>query len=421
MARADSPLRDRLLFVVGARRSGTNWLGRILTAHPAVVGLPSETYLFSHGVAPLAERIQHANPGSMAMGKTFMDRERFLDAMRQMLDEVFADNIERLGRDARYLLERTPWHVSHLPLIADVYPDARAIHIVRDGRAVGRSLVSMSWGPDTIEGAAAEWRDAIEAAQAGAGAMGDRFLELRYERLLEDPRAHTAELFEWLGLELGDDTWERILLEAGSEFNVDPGSPGVAADKWRAELSPEDVRAFEAVAGAQLTAQGYDLAGHAAAPPRRPPSAAPSPLRRLSRPRRAWAAAVRRSAARRARRELHDNYQLVEHLQALFQDGGDAEAKTLFAPQAWVRVQDGGEASEGRGEPAVDRLLAALGEHRERGLRPLSAEIHASPEAFTTVGTYELDDGSRWARTLVVHVAARRVTRLALYRQRLYM
>ena len=53
--------------------------------------------------------------------------------------------------------------------------------------------------------------------------------------------------------------------------------------------------------------------------------------------------------------------------------------------------------------------------------RTLSGEIHTSPTAFTTVGTYELADGSRWTRTLVMHVQRRRVTRLALYRRRLYM
>ena len=417
MTQADSPLRDRLVLVVGARRSGTNWLGRILTTHPQVVGLPSETHIFSHGAAPLAERVQHANPGSMAMGKTFVDRERFLAAVRGLLDEVLLDNLERLGPDARYLLERTPWHVLHLPLIADLYPDARVIHIVRDGRSVGRSLVSMSWGPDTIEEAATEWRDAVQAGRAGAALMGERYLEVRYEQLLEDPRTRIADLFRWLGLDLDDDTWGAILREAGSEFNVDPASPGVGTDKWRGELSAEDVRAFEAVAGEALAAMGYEPAGASAHAPGRPAA----PKRGVPAPRRALRAARDRSAARRARRELHDHYQLVEHLQTLFQEGRDEEAAALFAPRAWVRTVEGSFEREGRGEAAVRDLLSMIAAHRERGLRPSTGEIHASPTAFTTVGTYELDDGSRWVRTLVVHANARRVTRLALYRERVYM
>src|SRR6059058_6091134 len=103
MARDDSPLRDRVVFLVGARRSGTNWFERILNAHPDVVAMPSETYLFSHGIAPLAERFQHVNPGSSMMGQTFIERERLLDALRDLLDTVLCDSLERLGPSARYL------------------------------------------------------------------------------------------------------------------------------------------------------------------------------------------------------------------------------------------------------------------------------------------------------------------------------
>src|SRR5947208_9165285 len=106
MSRADSPLRGRVVFVVGARRSGTNWLERILTAHPAITAMPTETYLFSHGVQPFAERFQHANPAAPSMGRTFMPRDAFLDAMRDFVDRAFLENLERRDRDARFVIER---------------------------------------------------------------------------------------------------------------------------------------------------------------------------------------------------------------------------------------------------------------------------------------------------------------------------
>ena len=426
MPRADSPLRDRVVFLVGARRSGTNWLQRILTAHPGMVAIPSETYLFSDGVRPFADLVQHANPGSMAMAKTFMERDRFLDAMRDLMDSVFEANLEHLGPDARYLVERTPWHVLHLPLIASVYPDARVVNIVRDGRAVARSLISMDWGPESMEEAAEEWRDAIEGGRAGAEAFGDRYLQVGYERLLASPRERTGELFDWLGLELDDATWERILTEAASEFNVDPGSPGVRTDKWRDELSPGDLAEFERIAGRQLEACGYELAaagrGERAEDGERGGGLGLPSLGYLAqRPRAAATAALDRTIARRARRDLHDHYAVVEELQSHLQSGDDDAALALFGPRAWVRVVDDGHDAEGRGEEAVRDLLRAVAEHRENGLRPLTGEVHASAAAFTNVGTYELGDGSRWTRTLVVNLRGRRIVRLALYRQRLYM
>src|SRR5437588_5130521 len=78
----ESPLDGRMIFLVGARRSGTNWLQRTLATHPAIVSVPSETHLFSHGIAPLAERFHHGAPTSTHTGAMYVDRQRLLGALR---------------------------------------------------------------------------------------------------------------------------------------------------------------------------------------------------------------------------------------------------------------------------------------------------------------------------------------------------
>ena len=179
MPSAESPLQDRLVFLVGARRSGTNWLQRILQQHPQIVGLPPETYVFNRGIRALTDGFQHTNPGSPLTGTMFVDRDGYQRAVRALVDRAFLDNLERSNPDARYVLERTPWHVYDLELIAQFYPDARVIHIIRDGRAVARSLIAMDWGPDTMEAAAEEWRTSVEAGRRGAAAFGERYREVR--------------------------------------------------------------------------------------------------------------------------------------------------------------------------------------------------------------------------------------------------
>lgn len=423
MSRADSPLRGRVLFVVGARRSGTNWLERILTAHPAITAMPTETYLFSHGVQPFAERFQHANPAAPSMGRTFMPRDAFLDAMRDFVDRAFLENLERRDRDARFVIERTPWHASHLPLIGHVYPDAHVVNIVRDGRAVARSLVSMPWGPDSIEEAAAEWRDAVDDARRGAAFFGDRYREVVYERLLEDPRPRVSELFEWLGLELDGETWERVLAEAGSEFNVDPRSPGVRADKWRDELSDAELRAFERVAGEQLDSLGYERVaaadgegdGGGGGPGRR----AADRARTLGDPRGALRSARDRAFARRLHTDQIATNLAVSRFEHYVAAGDEARAREFLTPKLWVRVDDGDGPHETRGEAAADELLRALADHRDRGMNILSGHVQASPYGYTTVATYELGDGTRWTRTLAYSARGGKLTGVGLYRARL--
>jgi hypothetical protein len=240
-----------MIFNVGARRSGTYWLQRIVCAHPAVGEVPGETYVFSHGVAPLLERFRHDEREDQAIGTVYAERERLIAAVRAFCDTVFGE-FARSGE--QYVAERTPWHVHHLPLIAEVYPDARFVHIVRDGRDVVRSVVAQPWGPDTVAGAAQEWRGAVEAARAAAPLLGERLLEVRYEDMLAEPRAAIAGLYEHLGLEGGH---ADALAAAGHETNLGPQDVRVGAGKWREGWKRRELREFERVAGDLLRELGY--------------------------------------------------------------------------------------------------------------------------------------------------------------------
>jgi hypothetical protein len=306
-------------------------------------------------------------------------------------------------------------------LIADVYPDARVIHIIRDGRAVARSLVSMPWGPGDIAEAAAEWRKSVEDARRDGAALGDRYRDVVYETLLRDPRRHTSELFAWLGLDLSDELWERVRVEAGSEFNVDPGSPGIRTDKWRDELSDAELRTFERVAGDQLDALGYERAASGGSGAKRLRAAvSPERLRSagdtLRRPRNTMRAARDRALARGLHADSVAHNYAVSRFERLIADGDDAGARELLAPKLWVRIDEGVGTREKRGGDAADELIAALAGHRDRGVHVSDGHVHVSPRDLTTVATYELADGTRWTRTMVYKARGGKITGVGLYR-----
>jgi hypothetical protein len=240
-----------MIFNVGARRSGTYWVQRIVCAHPTVAEVPSETHVFSHGIAPLMERFQHEDPGAQEVGRVYADRERLIAAVRALCDTVFGA-FAQAGE--QHVAERTPWHVLHLPLIAEVYPDARFVHIVRDGRDAVRSLVAQPWGPRTVAEAAEEWRASVEAGRAAAPGLGERLLEVRYEEMLADPAAAIGRLYAHLGLERGLD---EALAAAGEVANLGPQDRRVGAGKWREGWGRRDLRDFERVADGLLRELGY--------------------------------------------------------------------------------------------------------------------------------------------------------------------
>src|SRR4051812_30776692 len=266
MTRNDSRLAGRMVFVVGARRSGTNWMQRILAAHPDAVAVPTEPNLFSTALAPLQERFQHGAVGSPVVGKLYMDREAFLDAVRAFCDAAFGGLLDVIAPDARYLVERSPMDTDVLEFIGEVYPDATVVHIIRDGRDVARSLVSQEWGPESVSAAASEWRDAVESARKAGNAL-EHYHEVRYEELLANPAERVPALYEAIGFDASEDAIATAVMEAGISYNADPRAPQLAAGKWRDAFSPEDLHAFLAVAGATLAELGYDtgLTGTAAA------------------------------------------------------------------------------------------------------------------------------------------------------------
>src|SRR4051794_6424302 len=219
MSRSDSRLTSRMVFVVGARRSGTNWLQRILAAHPDAIAVPTEPNLFSTGLAPLQDRFQHGAVGAPAVGKLYMDREVFLDALRDFCDAAFGGLLDVLAPDTRYLVERSPMDTDVLELIGEVYPDATIVHTIRDGRDVARSLVSQDWGPSSIAEAAREWRDAVELARR-AGAALEHYHEVRYEQLLADPPTRVPELYRAIGFDTSDEAIAKAVMEAGISYNA---------------------------------------------------------------------------------------------------------------------------------------------------------------------------------------------------------
>jgi Sulfotransferase family len=425
----DSPLRDRMVFLVGARRSGTNWLQRMVCAHPDTVAIPSETHLFSHGLAPLAARFQHGAVSSPKTARVYLPRDDAHDALRDVADRVFGGLATALAPDARLIVERTPWHVYHLDLIGAVYPDAAVVHIIRDGRDVARSLLSQEWGPTRMADAAEEWRSAVAAGREH-GAHLARYLEVHYEVLLADPAAELPSLYRWLGLDDRDEVVRPSLLEAGVRFNTDPRRPEVAVGKWREELSALDQRTFDRIAGATLAEAGYE--------PAPVPSLARDVVgvgRSAVRAGRRTLAAARRpaedlrpgvpptdrpfGAAPRSVARMEQIQDLLDELLAAFSDG-DAEALLGFLrPGALVRTVDAGRATtadEGRDTAAHERFGAAVVRAAEARGPQRRGDAHPGEPLSSVVVAFDGRDGDVELHTLVLWIAGDQLDRVVWYR-----
>ncbi len=186
--------------------------------------------------------------------------------------------------------DKTPGYTMYMRRISRVLPEARFVHVIRDGRAVGLSRMrTLSLKPVDAAKVAKRWRKKVEKARS-VGASLDGYLEIRYEALVTDPEPTLREVCEFIEL-----PWDPALLDyherseerlgeldrdipawgrkpprsaesrmALHQQTTKPPDPS-RIDRWRTELEPAEIEAFEAEAGPLLKTLGYELTGSAKA------------------------------------------------------------------------------------------------------------------------------------------------------------
>jgi hypothetical protein len=179
---------------------------------------------------------------------------------------AFAAYARKDGK-ARYG-DKTPRYVLDLAFLADLFPEARFIHVIRDGRDVALSFLEVDFGPGTIAEAASFWRARVEAGRTAGRALGrDRYREIRYEDLLDDVRGSAVSLCEFIDLSFEERMlryFERPEVEKASttfwKYRRVALPPTKQLRDWRREMSSRDVEMFESIAGDVLESLGYERA-----------------------------------------------------------------------------------------------------------------------------------------------------------------
>jgi hypothetical protein len=289
-------------FIVGATRSGTTLLRLMLDAHPDMA-IPSETHFIPDLIK--AYRLESTSPERLAevvtshrrWGDFHLEpaelRERFRaidpltpgDAIRAFF-ELYA---EREGK-SRWG-DKTPGYVREMHRIESVLPEARFVHLIRDGRDVALSVLGMNWGPSTVPEAAFRWKKRILRAREQVPRIG-HYLEIRYEDLVRDTEPTLRRVCEFVQLPY-DDAMLRYheraadrLREKARDLDRGPDKAPQSAEarmeshalateppnperieRWRTEMSAEDRAVYEELAGDLLADLGYEVGDGAVAAP----------------------------------------------------------------------------------------------------------------------------------------------------------
>ncbi len=160
--------------------------------------------------------------------------------------------------------DKTPNNLLQMPLLASAFPDARFVHIIRDGREVADANRDAPWPPRSLRFWAGWWITSVARARRDGSSLGERYLEVRYEQLVAEPGATLNGVLSFLGEPPADDplaylartTQLRGVLPATQRNLVKPPTTGLRP--WRETWSHRDRVDVEAIAGPMLDELGYE-------------------------------------------------------------------------------------------------------------------------------------------------------------------
>ncbi|MGF1472182.1 MAG: sulfotransferase [Rubrobacteraceae bacterium] len=317
-----------MFFLIGLPKSGTTWLMRMLNQHRDVLCWGEGRFFGRNDRNETFEKAKINSTGHLLRPASLYNTLAESEYLRLWIERTFwskdsdvEEHIVRLTREAvRYFLiqklaesgkkvvgDKTPLpEATIVKEIAKILPEARIIHIIRDGRDQAVSHAHHRWNrvrpveeggrltpeergkrdryrenperflasgesifsEQRIVAAAKGWKSNVgHTHREGSALFGDRYAEVRYEDLLERPEKELSRLFRFLGAS-DDEAIVRQCIErnrfekraqraAGQEDSSSFLRKGVAGD-WKSVFTERDRQVFKEFAGDLLVELGYE-------------------------------------------------------------------------------------------------------------------------------------------------------------------
>jgi Sulfotransferase family len=278
------------VFIIGCPRSGTTLLQRMVNAHPQVAITPE-----SHWIPRLFEKPWALTPGGVIEHKLIRELGAHPKFARLGIGRQELKKLEKLSRNGHPLTysslvtaifdlygqaqrkplvgDKTPDYVRRISTLHGLWPEARFVHVIRDGRDVCLSMREwpklhpkpgdfVTWKEDPVSTAAWWWGFNVRLGRDAGTPLGSGlYYEVRYEALVAFPQQECQRLCAFLDLPFD----EAMLRFHEDRARPDPGleqkraglpvTPGLR--DWKSQMPAEELERFEAMAGGILEELGY--------------------------------------------------------------------------------------------------------------------------------------------------------------------
>lgn len=275
------------IFVVGCGRSGTTLLRVMLHRHSQLY-IAKESYFIpemyprwhvgmnNEEIDAFVDKIMKypRPPEQAAIDFLGWEKESLREYFRRMSDRQYSDVVAGLythgmvNSSKKYWGDKTPRYIINLSLLYKLFPNAKFVHLIRDGRDVTMSYFKCGWGPKNILEGARFWSKRVNAGRAFHATNPDaNYYEVRFEDLLESPEDTLKNLCQFIGIK-----YENNMLDYHKNIEKNFGENEKLKDHvllkspvnrnrikaWARGMSNSDVIKFQAIAGHLLQKYGYE-------------------------------------------------------------------------------------------------------------------------------------------------------------------
>lgn len=259
-------------FIVGMNGSGTTMLVDSLGNHPDLYVFPWESCVLPYFISRLSQfgdldKLSSRRKLADALGKSWAfwftnkrkpvilkDSELNQPGFSGVVDDIFMHFAKAEGK-FRWA-EKTPMYLQHIEVLSQQFPDARFIHIYRDGRDVAQSfhrryMKEPRW---TIY----RWKKILKMGRAQGQKLGSsRYLEVRYETLTNNPQHQIEMICDFLDLKYYPSLCQASFRHITSDNKIESILPN--SKKWLSYFSTEQLKQLELIAGDFLEELGYPV------------------------------------------------------------------------------------------------------------------------------------------------------------------
>ncbi|WP_158442793.1 sulfotransferase family protein [Rhodopirellula baltica] len=233
------------VFAFGFPRSGTTLLASVLERHPEICATPETHFLTKVCRRSLLGTWNYRQPATSVdklLSQPYLNDISLNISRGSLLRKdrppnpatFFRSLLTDYGecRNARIVVEKTPEHLLHALTLANWFPNAKFVCVVRDGRDVVSSVIKMPGASQWLAYHAASWSRFAAKEQRIEKHLAGRYLRIRYEDLIENPIAVVSNIDKFIGVQF-------------HQNQITPSNNLESVPEWEMPWKAKTIRGFD--------------------------------------------------------------------------------------------------------------------------------------------------------------------------------